>query len=408
MPSSISSSENNVAAPGRFAVPLKVVVAGVLVFGAVVLSYRQMVTAFERLGDGFMAGGMVSMLEYLPELTRTAEGHASMMLFGTSMVEAGFTPNEFDRTLAARGLDTLSFNYGVANLNPEFQAYITRRIREHFERENFQLSLALIEFNPFQATVTRKEGSVYTAEQNVAVLASNRELWQKTLEDPASGVRMFGIKHLREGWSAELFSSLPLLLGPRASPDTEEFRAAQAAVEAAGAGFGAAFAQDNFPPSPLLGWHPLTRGGALDKAMLSPATLAALDVAQQANLAPALRQVDLQNRIGNSDILELRFDESLVSAFIRMVLDMKAVSVHTEVILLPRNTAWVSYTPEVQARLDAMKRRIEQETGVRVRDFQALPAIGDEHFRDVTHLNLDGAEIFSQFLAGEYAEFLAE
>lgn len=68
----------------------------------------------------------------------------------------------------------------------------------------------------------------------------------------------------------------------------------------------------------------------------------------------------------------------------------------------------MTYTPEVQSRLDGVLRRIAQETGVHVRDFQNDPRITAKHYIDTTHLSFhDGIDVFSRVLAEEYAGVIA-
>ncbi len=116
---------------------------------------------------------------------------------------------------------------------------------------------------------------------------------------------------------------------------------------------------------------------------------------------------DLFRRVRTADILELRFDDEVIKAFVAMVTNLRAVSEVVEVILLPRNTDWITYTPEVQLRLDEVLRHIESETGVKVRNFQVHPNITPAHFLDTTHLSYyDGIDIFTEILADTYADAL--
>lgn len=92
--------------------------------------------------------------------------------------------------------------------------------------------------------------------------------------------------------------------------------------------------------------------------------------------SPILLERDLQNRIETSGILGLDFEERLVNAFINMVNDLKAVSEHTEIVLLPRNTAWVPYSPDM--------------------------------FSDTTHLSSgDGVDTYTALLAEPYSGILS-
>ena len=80
-----------------------------------------------------------------------------VMVYGSSMVDAGFGPREFDQHIADMGGDVSSWNFGFGGLNPIFQEYLARRIVDDFNAHDRRLKLLLIEFNPFQTTKTRRE-----------------------------------------------------------------------------------------------------------------------------------------------------------------------------------------------------------------------------------------------------------
>lgn len=388
---------------------LKTAVAGLIVFGSLVLLYTEGIKGLERAGGGSLNARALTMIDYLPEITAQPADRKLVMFFGSSMVEAGFDPLAFDGVMAGEGLAVTSYNYGLGNLNPRFQELLTRRIREAFERDGRRLALALVEFNPFQTTIRRNQTTRMMDEQNIAILSSPGELWRETLEDPSVGTRMFVIRYLRKGYSAELLTTLPQLIAantPSGFVESEEYRAAQERRNQANREFFARFAEDDYPEPALPGWDPATRGARLDLSLISAETRAALTPLQEASRHPLLMQQDLQRRIVSADILELRFDETLIAAFIEMVRNFQAIAETVEVVLLPRNTEYVIYTPEVRARLEAVKRRIAEETGVVIRDQQLHRLIDGSHFADSTHMNTGGTELYSRALAADYAEAL--
>ncbi len=424
-PSSISSSDiscsdsdpesdyQSLDQANRLRVALKTLAAGVLVFGAVVLIYNGILQA---LGD--INGRVVAQLEHLPGIVAQNRDKRKVFVFGSSMVQAGFEPDVFDAAMADKGIDTISYNYGVGNLDPEFQVLIARRIREAFLEGDEQLALTLIEFNPFQATRVRNRLGAITRDQNVAVLSSNEELWNITLDDPTRGLRLFNIRYLRSGLSAELITSIPRMFASAGSAEARERRAQivateeyQAAQERS-AELSARYRELRDTNVPITGsdqWKAEIRGGRIDKSAFSPETLEALGAWMESRRYPGFMEVDLMRRVAGADILELEFEEALIEAFIELVIELDDVSDQIEVILLPRNTEWVTYTPEVQERLNGVLRRIADETGVAVRDFQEHPAITPQYFFDTTHLSTyDGIDIFSRLLADEYADVLSQ
>ena len=348
---------------------------------------------------------MVAQLEHLPGIVAENRDKRKVFVFGSSMVQAGFEPNVFDAAMADQGINTISYNYGVGNLDPEFQVLIAQRISEAFLDGEERLALTLIEFNPFQVTRVRNRFGAITRDQNVSVLSSNEELWNITLDDPTRGIRLFNIRYLRDGLSAEPITSIPSIdfSGPRNT--TEEYRAARQRSAELNARFREL--RDRIEGSDQ--WRSEIRGGRIDKSAFSPETLDALGAYMESPRYPGFMEADLQRRVRGADILELEFDEALIEAFIELVIHLEAVSIQVEVILLPRNTEWVRYTPEAQARLNRVLHRIEEETDVAVRNFQEHPAITPQHFADTTHLSTyDGIDIFSRLLAEEYADLLSQ
>ncbi len=403
MPSSTSSSEfenqyQTLDNSQELKTRLKTLVGGLFGFAVVVGLYLLLASAVD------LNGRVLGMMDYMPQLAAEHPEKQKVMVFGTSMVQAGFEPAQFDSYLNGRGVDVVSYNYGVGNLNPEFQQYVTRHIRRELERANGTLDLTLLEFNPFQTTKARDVLGVITRDQNEAVLLPLDELWDITRDDPDRGVRLFNIRFLRDGFSAELITSSIFLTGPPSSPTPEQLDANRVRTQMRNAfrettpeGFAIAAA----------GWREELRGGRLDKSQLSAESLDALQAYADSFLDPALMAPDLQRRIRQGDILGLDFEERLVQAFINMVNDLNAVSENMEVILLPRNTEWVQYTPEAQARLDATMARVTRETGVTVRDMQDHPDITPAMFVDTTHLSFAaGIDAYTRLLAETYEDLL--
>lgn len=349
---------------------------------------------------------VLGMMDYMPTLIAERSETKQVMVFGTSMVQAGFEPSQFDAYFDERNLDITSYNYGVGNLNPEFQQYVVRHIRRELEAADSKLELALLEFNPFQTTKARDVIGAYTRDQNEAILLSVDDLWDITLDDPDRGMRLFNIRFLREGLSAELITSAILLDSgdspPQSSPERTEALAARRGKQEE---LLATFEEGYSPFSNA--WDPALRGGRVKKNELSEESMDALYAYAESFNHPALMEPDLQRRIRQGDILGLDFEERLVQAFINMVNDLNAVSEQMEVVLLPRNTDWVTYTPEVQEKLNNLMARVTRETGVPVRDMQDHPDVTPEMFVDTTHLSFaSGIDTYTRVLAETYESFL--
>jgi len=178
MSSSTSSSDNVVSSRAIYARVLLTILLGM----AVALGAVRGFTMANGAGAQSLLGRVIQAQEAIPQIA--AEENDLAMFFGSSMVHAGFSPREFDRDLAAMGINTTSFNFGFGGLNPIFQEILARRIVERFKAEDRRLKLIMIEFNPFQTTVTRRNRAVALEDSYISLLASPRELFDILLDDP--------------------------------------------------------------------------------------------------------------------------------------------------------------------------------------------------------------------------------
>lgn len=403
MSSSTSSSEQTGSGRGAFARVLFTVLIGMgLALGGV----RLFALAF-GVGSESLLGRVMQAQRALPQIAE--EPNDLVMVFGSSMVQAGFSPREFDAALAEQGIDVTSFNFGFGGLNPLFQDYLSRRVVDELKARDRRLKLVVIEFNPFQTTVTRRNGATALEESYIAMLASGDELWEKTVDDPTSGIRMGLIRYLRDGVSAEMITTF--MWAEPFEPPNERQRPQmsdedQARLGEIGEYLDEAFDKD-YPDYDGSDWYYPWRGGGTIQSERSAETVAIVNeyfslIAYDDRLA-----ADRLSRIETADIEELHFDEELVEAFIRIVENFKEVSDHVEVVMLPKNTDWIKNPPEALARQAAAVAQISEATGLPVRDYQVVEGVSNDMFSDTTHLDrYRGAVAFTEFLVSEYAEVL--
>lgn len=359
-------------------------------------------------GSNFL-GRVLAARAALPRITQE-EGDL-VMVFGSSMVQAGFSARHFDREVNARGGNVKSWNFGFGGLNPYFQDFLARRIREAFERDDRRLKLTLIEFNPFQTTTTRWDGARQVLDSFLPLLASDEELLDIALEDPERGALLYTINHIRDGVSAEMITTQfgrAFSDPPQRSELPPLDEADQARLDEMGADLNARFEAEypDWVPSPWnYDWQ-----GAGTVPWERPAETVAM-FPEYFSLIQNDRAMDNDrlNRIRTADILDLEFEELLIEHFIALVGELKAISEAVEIIVLPRNTEWIQYTPEVAARLQALLDRIEQETGVPVRNHQDLPEMTPQMFSDTTHLGRYVGDIpYTEYLVEQYADRLID
>jgi len=385
----------------------RVLLVTVLGMGAALGLVRAYAAALGASGEAFL-GRVLQARAALPQII--AEEDDLVIFYGSSMVQAGFSARVFDRELTERGAEVKAFNFGFGGLNPLFQDYFARRIRETFEAEDREIKLTLIEFNPFQTTKTRYEGAVSSIDAYVGMLASRQELRDILFEDPTRGVRILNIHHLRDDVSAEMatfyFGDEMGFLPPVPESDLPEDEANQERLEALGERMGEKF-DEEYPDYEPAAWNWGWQGAGTIPSERSEETLQIFEDYYAALTTDKHMTDDKLWRQYSADVSNLDFEEELVAAFIRLVGEFQQISEHVEVVLLPRNTEWIVYTPEVQARLDGVVQRIRDETGVTVRDFQVIDAVSNDMFSDTTHLGRYIGDVpFTRFLVDHYAESL--
>lgn len=333
-----------------------------------------------------------------------AEQDDLVMVFGSSMTQAGFSARRFDQHLKENGITVKSFNFGFGGLNPLFQDYLSRRIRESFQEKDRRLKLALLEFNPFQTTTSRYNGAKPVIDSFISVLARPEELMEILYEDPTRGIRLLNIYYLRDSISAQIttnhFGGALRPDRPRSSIPEDE--AAAARREELGEHFGKALEED-YPDYADEDWYYPWQGAGTIPEERSEETRAVYIEYFETLRTPRRLENDRMNRTSCCDITELHFEQVLVESYIRMVQNFQQFSDHVEVILLPKNSDWIQYPPEAVERLAAVLYQIESETGVTIRNFQDIDVITTDMYSDTTHLaRYTGDVVFTRFLADEY------
>ncbi|MBN1203576.1 MAG: hypothetical protein JXB05_01455 [Myxococcaceae bacterium] len=327
------------------------------------------------------SGRLVDFLEALPELAGREE---AVLVFGSSLIQHGFSPETFEQHL---GAPATAYNLGFPGVDPELQALLARRVAGAFERTGRRARLSLVEFTPFQATLARGRAQAFREHAAVkkALLADPVLLVQVAQRSPEEASHL-GALWLMGGTSPLAVTSLlehRLLEGPAPSwwpvppaqePDLER-KAWVARIHE-----GRATVERRQVPE----WDPLRRG---EVRWLFDETREAYTAWARLRSAPEVLEAERQWRVETSDLLELRFDEQQVRAFIEAVRALASVSRETRVVVAPRNPAWNPPTPEGRARLAAVLALIERETGAPVMDLAESPEFGAEDFIDVTHLN---------------------
>ena len=331
-----------------------------------------------------------------------------VMFYGSSMTGAGFSPRKFDRDLKAMGKDITSFNFGFGGLNPYFQDLLSRRIAEQFENKDRRLKLALIEFNPFQATTTRWNRAKFTLDSFITMLASDEELWQITKQDLTRGIRLFNIKYLRNDISAEMVTSFygREMFPPMRAQAFKDDEQTIADRQTYGTELNELFEKE-YPDYKGEDWSYAWQGAGTIPEERSAHTLAVFDKYYAATQTDAQMKNDRLSRIRSADIEELHFEPLLVESFIGIVKNFQRFSDQIAVVMLPKNTRYIHYTPAAKVRLAQAIKQIEQATGIKIKDHQEIEEVNPDMFRDTTHLSRYRGDIaYTDFLLKEYAQSL--
>lgn len=393
--------------PQAAAVQRRVLLVMIFGMGAVVLLFRLFLMANNVSGDTILER-VLEARAALPQIVQ--EDQELVMAFGSSMTEAGFSARRFDKGMAEYGVDVKSFNFGFGGLNPYFQDFLSRRVRDQFQAEDRRLKLALIEFVPFQATRARWNGAVPAIDSFVPLLATPEEMTDMLREDPERGVLLLTIKYLRNGISAEMVTHYfgEPLRQPRPRSELPRDEAAQERMREVGAALTEAFEVD-YPDYVESEWSYEWQGAGTIPEERSPETLEIFKEYYELRRGTRNMENDKLNRIACCDIEELHFEELLVDSFIEVVKHFQDFSDHVEVVLFPRNTEWIQYSDESAARLKAVLDRIRQETGVTIRDYQLLESVTPDMYSDTTHLaRYSGDVVFTDQLVADYGELLGD
>jgi hypothetical protein len=343
----------------------------------------------------------------LPKIVQ--EDKELMLFFGSSMVGAGFSARQFDSELQQRGKDNIkSFNLGFGGLNPFFQDYFARRVRDEFVKADRKAKLVVIEFNPFQASKTRWQRAKSIVDSYITMLATDEELFEIAKDDLQRGIRLFNIKYLRNDISAQMITSYygnALFPSKRSErlPEPEELVKRRKAL---GKQLNEAFEKE-YPDYKGEAWSYEWQGAGTIPEERSAETLALFKQYYDTFLNDVNLQNKLNGRIQSADILEMNFEPLMIESFIRIVKSFEQIADKVEIVMLPRNTKWVKYTEQGQQRLNDAIAQIEAKTGLIVKNHQTISGIDETSFSDATHLARYRGDVrYTSYLVEQYADVL--
>lgn len=397
MNSSTSSSKN---------IYLKILLV-ILVGSGLAMANVRLFTYLNDASSETILGRVMQAKQALPQIVQ--EPKDVVLFYGSSMTGAGFSPRQFDRDLKEQGIEIKSFNFGFGGLNPYFQDILARRIKEQFLHNDKRIKLALLEFNPFQATKTRHRRAKSLEDSFITLLASDNEILDILRDDPERGTRLYNIKYLRDSISAEMVTNFFAggFRTPRARTLLARDEELNKQFEEVGDQLTEAFEKE-YPNYVSSRWSYDWQGGGTIPEERSAETLEIFEkyyLLQNKNTRNY--DDDRLSRIASADIIDLDFSDGLVDAYIRLIKEFQQISDKVEVIMLPRNTKWITNSEIGLKRLNETLTKIESATGIKIVNHQDLSVMKPQMFRDTTHLNrYQGAVTYTQFLIEEYANVL--
>lgn len=386
-------------------IPLRTLLVGLgVMLGALALA-RGFVATLERTtpreARAHLTEGSHRVVDFLQALPAIAEREDAVLVVGSSIIQHGFSPEAFEQHL---GRPVTAYNLGFPGVDAEAQSMLARKVADTFASTGKRARLSVVEFTPFQSTEARARATRFREHASVkkALLLTPEALARVALRSPEEAAHLGSLWALggtsplsvTDYLSHRLFEGAPPAWwpGPVAEEDPERKALAKSLAE------GIAAAERRQVPE----WDGQRRGEA---RMLFTESREAYETLLQRRRAAEVLEAEQQWRVETSDLLELRFEEVQVRAFIDAVRTLAGASRETLVLLAPRNRAWAEPTPEGRARLAGVLARIERETGVPVVNLADSPEFTPEDFLDVTHLNETSGR---PRLARRLAEVVAE
>lgn len=414
MTSSTSSSESRInhTAPDdlrrhhvRRIVALKTVVLG----GGVIVLAMLMVNALvafirSQVPSPFSIERIQTSAAALPAALALPDNtHPVVYVFGSSLIEFGFSPAVFDARLKDKGIDSVSYNFGFGNSDPNIQQRFAGHFAELFHDQPRKVDLVIYEFAPFQATLRRAQHSGQLDHAAQAAIGDWRDFLEVAKHDHDSAMELFNTRYIRNGVPADAITSLlsvPLKKQSHPAPKIQEDLTPS--TSSLSLDFYRKLHQEWFRNQDPGSWREADRGGLPVTASDETMALGAELMARMQN--PQRMQRALESRIECCDIEDLNIDETMLGEFIDAIRKAQSVSRRVDVLLMPRNGDIVHLSERGKRNLKAALDRIKADTGVKVVDFSEAPDYGVKWFFDTDHLTLFGGRVrFSQQLADYYA-----
>ncbi|MFT6859273.1 MAG: hypothetical protein ACI9NA_000721 [Gammaproteobacteria bacterium] len=325
-------------------------------------------------------------------------------VFGSSLIEFGFSPEIFDERLKSKGVNATSFNFGYGNADPSIHERFARRFEQEYEDAPGTVDLVIYEFSPFQATTTRAAQTGQLNHAANAILGDWRDFLEVAKSDHEEAIALFNTRYIRNGVPAEAVTNL------LATPirDMQRIQSEENASDVEPMGtmgwdlYNMLMAEwpQAHPPG---GWYVENRGGLPPSA--SPEALDLADKVMAKMQHPTRMEASRQQRLACCDMEDLNIDPELLQNFIAAIKHAQKVAKRVDLLLMPRNQDIIHLSAQGKANLKEAVATIQRETGVRLVDLSVEPYFSVTDYFDADHLTLfKGRRKLSELLADVYAE----
>lgn len=331
------------------------------------------------------------------------EGHRNVYVFGSSLMEFGFSPDLFDAELARHGLAVRSYNFAYGNADPGIHHLFARKFARTFAGHPGKVDLVIFEFTPFQATRRREQQTGQLDDAVRSMLYDRSDFLALARHDHDKAVSLLSTRYLRHGVPAEAVTNLLTTLTRTAlAPAAPVQDGVAEPLRDQAMALYRQLLREWPQASPPGGWYPQNRGGLPPTA--SAQALALADRVMARLQVPARMQASRRQRLGCCDIEDLDISEHLLDEFIAAVAEAQKTGARVDVLLMPRNQDVIHLSASGRARLAQALARIRAATGARVVDFSERPYYGVQEFLDADHLTLfRGRARLTRQLADFYA-----
>lgn len=364
MPSSTSSSERTVptAADGR-SVAVRVLVASVLVLVCGVVGARTILGRFPKQ-LGAHEARWEELLRQLPAIHGQPDDKL-VFTFGSSLVEDGFSPADFDEEAAKKGLETTAFNLAVFDTTPALLRPLTRRVARELGSRGSRLGAAYLEFNPHLSTKKAFDEEYGNNELRMGVVLEPNDYLRLGFQSPTRTARELALGLLgwhRPGEATEAVRHE--LFQPKPPPFSPDFRRV-------------AFSPMGRKLRISATWSMEARGETPRAT-----TPEELEVARKLTVYRN-REVEL-SQLRGWDFQDLDFAPESIADLLASYRELERASRRVYLLVMPRQEAFKP-TPIGRKRLEQVLEHFRAE-GVQIANFFDDPDFEPDDFRDNTHL----------------------